>query len=87
MYIYVCTYAYLYIRMFVCKSICLHMYLYIYIYIRIYQYLNKFIFTYVIKKHFGYTRVTLIHTSGLYGTDGAAEFITAAAALGIYMYV
>eukprot|EP00596_Hydrurales_sp_CCMP1899_P000319 CAMPEP_0119034848 /NCGR_PEP_ID=MMETSP1177-20130426/1866_1 /TAXON_ID=2985 /ORGANISM="Ochromonas sp, Strain CCMP1899" /LENGTH=916 /DNA_ID=CAMNT_0006992625 /DNA_START=611 /DNA_END=3364 /DNA_ORIENTATION=+ len=36
-----------------------------------------------IKRHFGYTRVTLIHTSGLYGTDGAAEFITAAADLGI----
>jgi ABC-type branched-subunit amino acid transport system substrate-binding protein len=36
-----------------------------------------------IKKHFRYTRVTLIRTSGLYGIDSADEFIITAAALGI----
>lgn len=36
-----------------------------------------------IKESFGYTRVTLIYSSDLYGTDGATEFIADAAAMGI----
>ena len=36
-----------------------------------------------IAKYFDYTRVVLIYTSGMYGTDGATEFMLAAGHLGI----
>ena len=34
-------------------------------------------------RHFNYTRAVLIHTSGLYGTDGANEFMSGAASFEI----